>query len=106
MKRKFTRYPKSSIKASSSLGSNIEKLTLDGAIASWQLDADYISYLYDMPSENVKYFYWNPNWEGDECTGIETFDGRYFVAYGGHGGEIVEVNSLSEVLDEIEKYAM
>ena len=103
MKRKFTRYPKSFIKAAATLPPHVQKLTVDEAIQDWGCNADDILNWYEIPVSNIGYFYVNPNYTDDEVTGIETKSGEYFIAFGGRGAEILEYSSLSEMLNEIEQ---
>lgn len=67
----------------------------DGAAEYYDSIDDWCLDMFDIPSKDIRYLI--GLYDGDnEDTGIETKDGRYFIAYSGHGTEEV---SESQLLD-------
>ena len=60
---------------------------------------EYSQYYYEMPASEIKMLY--GLYDGANVdTGIETVDGRFYIAYSGHG--VVQVANKAEMLAHFE----
>lgn len=99
--KKFVKYP-SAIKAStSSMPEGVEKLSLSQAAKNWSINASEIASWFDCSPAEIQYLYTNIYNENDEVVVAQTTEGEYFVAYGGRGSEVIQVNSFRAAMREL-----
>lgn len=91
------------VKAANSLPEGITRMTFDEDYSmsggDWPDEEEYAQDMFDMHAEEIRYLY-SSNDGGNVDTGIETTDGKFYIAYSGHG--VAPCSSYDEMIQHLQ----